>query len=441
MVSLRAVIPAAVVACCVLLAGSLYVHGDRELYHALLEGWGAFPFCTPFLDMHAVTSAVECHRLGFDVFVQNPCDVLKRVHAYSPLWLRLAVFPITSAWENALGLGTVAAFLLALPFLPPSRGWWETAVITLGSISSVVAFALERANIDLLVFLLTMVAVALTRRSWQLRMPGYAVAVLAGMLKFYPVTLLILAVRERLAVCAAIGAVSLGTIGVWFAVDGREILRGMANIPTTSYFDDNVFGMRNLPFGLAQIFGLSHLEAEALLIALLVAMFAGAVRLARWDDLALRLRCLTEAEATYLLVGCVLMVGCFLAAQNGLYRAIHFLFVLPALTAMARTGSGRDFNVWLFSTIGLIMLLMWSSAIRMLIEAVLAQFGVSTQPTGMAHFDIWLVRELMWWVVVALLTSLLMRLIWESRAGQDAARLFPGTHARRDVIRPVSHSG
>ncbi len=93
MVSLRAVIPAAVAACCVLLAGSLYVHGDRELYHALLEGWGAFPFRTPFLDMHAVTSAVECHRLGFDVFVQNPCDVLKRVHAYRRFGCDLQCFP------------------------------------------------------------------------------------------------------------------------------------------------------------------------------------------------------------------------------------------------------------------------------------------------------------------------------------------------------------
>ena len=100
--------------------------GYREQYHALAEAWGAAPFRTPFLDMHAVTSAVECHRLGFDVYVQNPCDVFHRVHGYSPLWLWLAVLPITTAWDNALGLGLVVLFLVALAFLPPGRDWRQT---------------------------------------------------------------------------------------------------------------------------------------------------------------------------------------------------------------------------------------------------------------------------------------------------------------------------
>ena len=103
----------------VCLPGLLYGFGYRAQYHALAEAWGAAPFRTPFLDMHAVTSAVECHRLGFDVYVQNPCDVFGRVHGYSPLWLWLAVLPITTAWDNALGLGLVLLFLVALAFLPP----------------------------------------------------------------------------------------------------------------------------------------------------------------------------------------------------------------------------------------------------------------------------------------------------------------------------------
>ena len=105
-------VPAAAAASVVLLAGLLYGFGYREQYQALAEAWGAAPFRTPFLDMHAVTAAVECHRLGFDVYVQNPCDVFGRVHGYSPLWLWLAVLPITTAWDNALGLGLVILFLV-----------------------------------------------------------------------------------------------------------------------------------------------------------------------------------------------------------------------------------------------------------------------------------------------------------------------------------------
>jgi hypothetical protein len=434
MFPLRAVIPASVASIGVLLAGLLYALGYRDQYYALLEYWGAFPFRFPFLDMHAVTSAVECHRLGFDVYVQNPCDVFKRVHGYSPLWLWLAVLPITTAWDSALGLATVLLFLVALPLLPPGRGWWQTAVITLGTISSVVAFALERANVDLLIFVLAMVAVALTRRDWRSRVPGYAVALLAGMLKFYPVTLLILAVRERLPVFVAIGIVSLGVIAVWFALDAGEILRGMANIPTTNYFDDNVFGARDLPFGLAQAFGLSHPAGVVLLIALLVAMLAGAVALARQDDLGSRLRSLTEAEATFLLVGCVLVVSCFLAAQNVLYRAIHFLFVLPGLTALARAGGRRGLDGLFLGTAALVIVLMWDDTARTLINGAVRRFGVSAGPNGMAHFNIWLVRELVWWLVVTLLSALMLRLAWASRARQDAA----GSFQRAASLRPLA---
>jgi hypothetical protein len=121
MPSPRLVTPAAVAAVIVLFAGLLYSFGYREQYYALAKAWGALPFRTPFLDMHGVTSAVECHRLGYDVYVQNPCDVLHRVHSYSPLWLWLSVLPITTAWDNALGLGLVVLFLVALTFLPPGR--------------------------------------------------------------------------------------------------------------------------------------------------------------------------------------------------------------------------------------------------------------------------------------------------------------------------------
>ena len=156
------------------------------------------------------------------------------------------------------------------------------------------------------------------------------------MLKFYPITLLILAVRERLGVFIAIGLVSTGVIALWFMLDGREILRGMANIPTTQYFDEFVFGARDLPYGLAQTLGWSRPAGAGLLLVLLVGTVAAALALAGLDVMAARLRQLTDAEATYLLVGGVLLIGCFLAAQNILYRSIFLLFVLPGLTALIR---------------------------------------------------------------------------------------------------------
>jgi hypothetical protein len=400
----RAVIPAAAAACLVLSAGLLYGFGYNGLYYALADAWGAAPFRTPFLDMHAVTSAVQCHRLGYDVYVDNPCDVFHRVHGYSPLWLWLSVLPITTAWDNLLGIALVLTFLAALPFLPPGRGRWQIAAITLATVSSTTMFALERANIDLLVFVMAVLAV-------RLRATGYAVAVLAGMLKFYPIVLLALAVRERLAVCLAIGLIALGVIAAWFALDGRGILRGVANIPVAQPFDDNVFGAHSLPFDLGAMVGLPHAGAVALQIVLLAGMLGIAVGLARRAPLDR----LEDAEAVYLLVGCVLLVSCFLLAQNIAYRGIHFLFVLPALTALAWRGT-----VWL------IVVLMWHGGLRFAVAAAVDHFGMTATTDETLHVGIWLVRELAWWAVITLLAGLLLRLVWESRAARELAMRLRG---------------
>lgn len=263
----RAVGPAAMAAAIVLLAALLYACGYREQYYALAEIWGAAPFRTPFLDMQGVTSPVECHRLGYDVYVQNPCDVFNRPHNYSPLWLWLAVLPITTAWDDALALALVGLFLVALAFLPPGRDW---RLITLATISSTTMFAMERANIDLLMFVMAMLVV-------RLRFTGYAIALLAGMLKFYPIVLLLAAVRERALVCLAVWTMALGVVALWFALDGTEILRAIANIGSNPPFDDNVFGAHNLPFGIAAVVGLPRSGAMALEVLLLAAMVGVAI--------------------------------------------------------------------------------------------------------------------------------------------------------------------
>src|SRR5579859_1000942 len=162
-VNLRSTTPAIVAAVLVLLCGALYLFGDRGSYVWLLSGLGAAPFSFPFLDMHAVMSAVQCHRLGIDVFATNPCDVFGRIHVYSPLWLSLSVLPMTVAWTPVAGLVLVVAFLLSLLLLPAGRGWRQVGIITLATISGSVAFALERANTDLVVFVLAVAVIRLVR--------------------------------------------------------------------------------------------------------------------------------------------------------------------------------------------------------------------------------------------------------------------------------------
>ena len=186
--------------------------------------------------------------------------------------------------------------------------------------------------------------------------------------------------------------------GRWFALDGHAILRGIANIPVAQPFDDNVFGAHNLPFDLAELVGLPHAAAMVLQLLLLVIMLGVAAALARRAQVG----ALTEAESLHLLAGGILLVSCFVMAQNMSYRGIHFLFVLPAL-AVCRRGTA-----WL------IVVLMWNSALRPVIDAMTEWSSLA----GMLRPGIWLVRELAWWGVITVSAALLLRQVWGVASGR-----------------------
>ena len=370
--SLRSVVPAAAATVLVLLCGVLYFVGYRERYTDVLTILGAAPFRFPFLDTYGVLSAVQCHRLGVDVFAENPCDVLGRPLNYSPLWLLLAAQPVTTAWTAMAGLALLALFLASLMLLPAGRSWWQVAIITLATISGSVAFALERGNVDLVMFVLTALVARLVPLRLWLRCLGYAIAVLAALLKFYPAVLLLTAVRERIAVFMAVGIAATATLATFAALDWHLLMRVLASIPTTYYSDAYVFGARDLPFELAEIFGWSNGTASALLAALALAVFVLALHSSMHSELRARLAMLNDLEATSLLAGCVLILACFFTAQNVLYRGIYFLFIIPALTALMREpGERRLVRLPTLSTVLILLLMDWEPIRRLIVASLI----------------------------------------------------------------------
>src|SRR5579871_5885841 len=68
---------------------ALWVFGFQPEYFGALRLLGIEPYRFPFLDIHGVLAAAECHWQGIDVYLSNPCDVENRIQTYSPLWLVL----------------------------------------------------------------------------------------------------------------------------------------------------------------------------------------------------------------------------------------------------------------------------------------------------------------------------------------------------------------
>lgn len=388
--ALRRAAPALVVLVAIVAMALLWSWGG-DIYLRLRAAAGLKPY-SPFLDLHAVMSAIECWDRGVDVYAENPCDIFGRLHIYSPLWLRLPTAFGDPILLRPLGLMLAFAFAASLLWLPAApRGRAELAVL-LATASPVVAFALERANADLLIFLLVVSGALLMARSQAARIAGYALFLLGAMLKFYPLVLLAVVLRERPRVVFALVLVAAAILHTSFGAFGDETRRAIANIHIQALFWGS-FAAHNLPRGLFLATGSMAVAALALAAgigvgALAVRRVAGVQGLATMDPVTRSL----------LLVCGTLVVGCFLAGENIEYRAIFLLPTLPALLTLPATRHAG----WLAAA------LMWEPLARRI--AVHLSPAAGDVPSG-ADLLLWAVHNLAWWWMAGVLLALVLTLL------------------------------
>ncbi|WP_419729837.1 hypothetical protein [Lichenicola sp.] len=418
----RRAVPALACMAGFLLLAVLYVAGWSGLYRGIIKVWGIAPFRFPFFDTDTVLSAVRCLRRGVDVYVTNPCDALGRVYDYSPLWMGLAIFPVTPAWLVPIGLALDGAFLVSLWLLPAGRGRAEVALITLGVLSSGVVFALERGNNDLVLFVLAAVTATLACRSPAVRLVGYAAAFLAGLLKYYPMLLMVVAVRERPMRLVRIALASAAVLALFVVSCWHDLTRALRLIPTGSYFGD-MFGSITVAGGLGEVFGLSQATVGLIRGAMSLAALAIGIRLSMRPGIVGAIRDLGEDERSFLLVGALLLLGCFFTAQNIGYRVIHIILVLPALTALGWSGRHRLFR----ATAIMALALLWSEAWRD--GRVIRATWLSQQIREQILVLTWLARETMWWWLVTVLIAGTVVLLRQSVSGSWLIQHLPATRA------------
>jgi hypothetical protein len=412
-------VPVAALAAVILIAAGLYGAGYRLLYSLFAYYLGAdTPFASsiPFLDAHGVLSAIECHRIGLDVYATNPCDLLGRTHQYSPLWLHL---PGDVSWTPAFGFGLIALFLVSLLMLPPARGAWQGAAIVLGTVSATVVYAIERANVDLLMFFSVVLMVWLAQRRNWLRFVGYILVLAMAALKFYPAAALAIIARERIATALVVGLVGVACLAGVLAIEWHDFTRAAGSLVTgcnPSFFGSDAFGAQRLPCGIARMVGWPDGAATLILILLSTGVIAAAAFSS--GALSDRIASLTELERTSMLAGCAVLVFCFFCVDNILYRGIFLLLVLPGLTAMVRRpGNGGADVTLLIAVLLMLLLLGWQAAIHVTVHFFSAPF------LKRINYALWAVHELMWWVAITVLGALLLSLLLQTEAWADLCAL------------------
>jgi hypothetical protein len=393
----------------------LYRQGHREVYDDILQSWGIVPFQFPFLDISGWLAAWECARQGIDVVSFDPCDMLFRGYGSSPLWLAAAGVPLGVANTTAVGWTLDIVFIASLGLLPPPQRLIELLLVLAATLSTMVVFALERANADVILFLLALAAGCLAERGPAARIIGYGLAVLSALLKYYPIMVLICLFRERIAVFAGVALAAAGALAVFWAAYHVEIVRGWAEISTGPYNTD-LFAAKNLPFLigiLVENAAAPSRSAAAVGWAVTAGLYGGLAgaalaicrRLSRFAELRAAIAEFPDGERVLMVIGSAVIAGCFFAGQSIGYRGIFLLLVMPGLLTLSRSGV-RQLRALCFGSALVIVLLMWGECLRQALDG---------------GFGFWLLRELGWWWSVSLMLALVAEFLRESPVLRSAS--------------------
>jgi hypothetical protein len=397
----------------------LYAHGDGDLYDGILTAYGVVPFRFPFVDISCSLAAWECSRQGIDVIVSDPCDVLHRGYTYSPLWFAAAGIPLNVADTTAVGWALDLLFILSLSLLPPPKGGAGLLLIVGATLSSMVVFALERANPDIMLFMMALTAGLLAEGRLAARLFGYGVALLAALLKYYPFMVLIIAFRERTTVFLTVLGIGAGVFVVFGAEYRDEIFEAIPNIPRGPYNTD-LFSAKNLPLLLGDAAGTAarSLLVGRIVAAVLFTTLVGACvcicrKLLATAELRAALASLPRSDRVLLVIGSAVIGGCFFAGQSIGYRGVFLLMVIPGLLALSRSADSGVRGVSLGTSV-VIVLLMWGECLRLALYSALGQSGTPELLATEVKFQFWLALELCWWWAVSVMLAALADFLWDS---------------------------
>lgn len=305
----------------------------------------------PFLDLRHLLAAGQAQQLGLNPHVNNPFDPYLRRFGFSDWWLVSGPMGLTiedTAWIGALLLGLTLAS--AVCFFKPA-GWRQGAGLLLVLVSPPLLFLINRANHDLVVFVLMTLALGCLRHERGLvRVLAIVLLAVSAVLKYFPLAavVILLDARTRREFATWVAVYGLVLVLAWPSLD--EALRTATSYtPAPAWlfaFGAPVF-FRNLDLPDAAAWG--WLAAGVTLLAVAACWWRGAARKAPSTPGEAR-----ELEREFA-CGAVMIVGCFLHGSSYLYKMVFALWLLPWLwRATLDLGEER-----------------WRSAMQVLLMAVL----------------------------------------------------------------------
>ena len=357
-----------------------------------------------FFDARNLTAAWECQRLGYDPLYESPCDPWGRPLMYLRPWLLLGFLGLDQSHTFALSVVLIAAMFSSFAALAGNKVQRVPAgtgiVLAFAACSPAIMLAVERANMDIVLFSIVATAILLWRGfPHAASIVSPTLVLLAATAKIYPVFALPAFVISRNRIAALVALLCVAGFTIYFVYCFRDVAHAAA---IAIQGDHLSYGARILPAHLYHHVGADRWAGPRALkqaIALVpLAVMAGAIAVRvhrqlarRHDEIALSTASLLAFHA-----GALIYLGTFAVANNFDYRLVFLLLTLPQLVEWARTPTHR---------------LSFLASITLITILVLLWVGSLSQ-----WLDLW--DELASWAVAALLAAVVAATL----PGVDAIR-------------------
>ncbi len=283
-----------------------------------------------FLDSYAILASNDALALDRDVYAPNPLDYFGRPHVYSHWWLGLGKLGLTRADNGWIGLALGSAFFAAAVARLRPREPREVLWFLLILCASSTLLAIDRANNDLVIFLLLTPVVPCLRssRRWVRLAAVFPIAVAAG-LKFYPASaaLVLLAGADRRDLRVRVAVALLVLIAVGLNVGG-DLAQVGPLLPKAEGLMTFAAAKLIEQLGLA---GLGKVGLACGLVVLIVVAFWRSSLFDHWE-----IAPADQGDWLSFILGAVLLVGCFFTGTNFPYRWVFTIWLAPLLWRLPR---------------------------------------------------------------------------------------------------------
>ncbi len=337
-----------------------YVFFDNNF---LIRKWH-IPLSPPgFLDARQMGWAAESYAMGYDPLVENPANWRGHQLNYPRIWQLIFSLGIDSSHTNLIGTISVIIFFIGYGLFWFSKKFDTLTcfILTIAVFSSAVMLALERANIELILFCVISLALLVNYSS---RVLGLSIFIFASVLKMYPIFGFFYLLNESKKKFFPFFLTGTGIFVAYMLftlVDTMRVYSTTPQLPGSS-MGMNVWwlGLNNRRFFDLHISADGILYLKAISYITVILIVAGALYWGVRSSYADRLRKGEFLEAFR--TGAGIYLGCFIMIINADYRLIFLILTIPQIVSWLQM-KGKRFSPVPLITLSAIIISLWSSFI------------------------------------------------------------------------------